>query len=111
MLSWTKGIQIRVRLSPILGIVDFRQGVLTIIKNFSTKTQKLKLVGTGFGFYAKNAVPYKFQNFEKKCFRGFFWIFVLPLTIASRKRVNSGGCPPNAASQKTAHIFCALLNK
>ena len=40
----------------------------TTIKNFSTITQKLKVVGTGFGFYAKNAVPYKCQNFKKSFF-------------------------------------------
>ena len=81
----------------------------TTIKNFSTITQKLKVVGTGFGFYAKNAVPYKCQNF-KKSFLSVISRFEVPLTTASRKRVNSGGRPPNDASQKTAHIW-ALLNK
>ena len=64
----SRGIHARFRLNFILGIGDFRHAVLTTIKNLSTETQKLKLVGTGFGFYARNAVPYKFQNFEK----GFF---------------------------------------
>ena len=82
----------------------------TTTKNFSTKTQLFSDVELGFEFYAKNAVPYKCQNFKKSFFERVISISVLPLTTASRKRVNSGGHPPNAAPQKTAHIW-ALLNK
>ena len=38
------------------------------IKNFSTKTQLFFFVELGFEFYAKNAVPYKCQNFKKSFF-------------------------------------------
>ena len=72
MLSWARGIQIRFQLSPILGIGGFRYPVLTTIKNFPMKTQKLKLVGTRFGFYAKNAIPCKFQNFDKSFWASYF---------------------------------------
>ena len=84
----SRGIHIRIRLSPIL----------------------IKLVGTRFGFYAKNAVPYKFQNFEKSFFEQIIFIFALPLTIASRKRVNSGERPLKCRTPKNEHIW-ALLNK
>ena len=67
----SKEIHIRFQLNFILDIGDFRHASLTNFKNFSTKTQKLKLVTTGFGFYAKNAVPYKFQNLEKSFFERF----------------------------------------
>ena len=75
----SRGIHIRFRLNFILGFGDFHDHVLTIIKNFSTKTQKLKLVGTRFGFYAKNAVLYKFQNPEKSFFERVSTIFALLL--------------------------------
>ena len=106
----SKLIHIRLRQNFILGIRDFRNAILTTTKSFSTKTQLIFFVGTGFGFYGRNAVPYKFQIFEKSFFERVILMFVLPLTIASRKRVISGGCPPSAASQKNAHIW-ALLNK
>ena len=106
----SRGIHIRFRLNFILGIGDFRHAVLTTTKKFSTKTQKLKLVKIRFEFYEKNAVPYKFQNFEKSFFERFISIFALPLTTASRKHVNPGGRSPNAAPPKTGHLW-ALLNK
>ena len=40
-------------------------------------------------------------GFLKKKIERVILIFVLPVTIASRKIVNSGGFPPNAASKKT----------
>ena len=64
MLSWTRGIHIWFRQSPILGIGNFRRPSLNydykcLHENSST------FVGTGFEFYAENAVPYKCQNSEK----------------------------------------------
>ena len=84
--------------------------ILNRIKNVFTRTQKLKLFGTGFGFYAKNAVPYKFQNLEKRFSEQVILIFALPLTTANRKRVNSGGSPKNAAPRKSAHMWALPLS-
>ena len=63
-----KKIHIRFRLNFILGIGDFCHAVLTTIKNFSMKTQKPKLVGTGFGFYAKKCSSVQVSEFGKKFF-------------------------------------------
>ena len=58
----------------------------TISKNFFTRTQKLKVVfkKSGFGFYAKNAVPCKCRII-KKFFERVSSIFVFPLASANRK--------------------------
>ena len=71
MLSWTRGIHIWSRQSPISGIGNFRRPLLNydykcLHENSST------FVGTGFEFYAENAVPYKFQNFEKSFLSDLF---------------------------------------
>ena len=69
----------------------------TRIKTFSTKTQ-LFFCGTQIqNLRKKNAVSHKFLVFEKMIFELTILIFAFPLTTATRKRVNSGGHPQNAA--------------
>ena len=107
-----KRIHFQVQQSQILGISNFRPFSTQLRqKDFQRKLNYYFLSNPDSKTYAKNADSYKFRIFVNFVFFELtMLIFAFPLPTATRKRVNSGGHPKNAATQKTTHIW-ALLNK
>ena len=107
MLSWTRGIQIRFLNIANFGYLGFLSFGTKLRLKISPRKLNYFFGQTRIWFFAKNAVPYstvQVSEFRKKFFERVISISVLPLTSASRKHVNSGGHPPNSATQKP-HTF------